>query len=139
MSLRRNSDCLVIQPSDMIVIDYPDYQKIHIHHQPSAISSYSHSSQYSHLAKLQATNNFYEPTTSTSNKFISNNVSNSIGLTISATVRRPFYNRVPSPAPSFVTTDGISTDNLQNSHYVAEVKNLNFVDLINIRFFVYLL
>jgi CRP-like cAMP-binding protein len=32
MNLRRGSDCIVIQPSEMIVIDYPDVQRIPVHH-----------------------------------------------------------------------------------------------------------
>ncbi|KAF7632354.1 hypothetical protein Mgra_00008280, partial [Meloidogyne graminicola] len=31
MNLRRMSDCIVISPSDMIVIDYPDVQRITVH------------------------------------------------------------------------------------------------------------
>uniref|UniRef100_A0A914GUX5 Rap guanine nucleotide exchange factor 2 n=1 Tax=Globodera rostochiensis TaxID=31243 RepID=A0A914GUX5_GLORO len=51
MNLRRMSDCIVISPSEMIVIDYPDVQRITVHlnndHHPSpataSSSNHSHS------------------------------------------------------------------------------------------------
>ncbi|KAI6189040.1 hypothetical protein M3Y98_00419400 [Aphelenchoides besseyi] len=33
MNLRRSNDCLVIQPSEMVVIDYPDVQRVPVHYQ----------------------------------------------------------------------------------------------------------
>ncbi|KAI6233865.1 RasGEF domain-containing protein [Aphelenchoides fujianensis] len=47
MNLRRSSDCLVIQPSDMIVIDYTDVQRIPVHYQSQTSHGHSNSSSAS--------------------------------------------------------------------------------------------
>ncbi|KAE9554687.1 hypothetical protein FO519_002097 [Halicephalobus sp. NKZ332] len=39
MNLRRNSDCVLLQNSDIIVIDYPDVQRIPVHHSAAGSST----------------------------------------------------------------------------------------------------
>lgn len=46
---------------------------------------------------------------------------NNLNATISTNIRRPIYNRVPSPAPSSVSTDTTIKDNFQNDSHIRQV------------------
>uniref|UniRef100_A0A914CBY5 Rap guanine nucleotide exchange factor n=1 Tax=Acrobeloides nanus TaxID=290746 RepID=A0A914CBY5_9BILA len=116
MNLRRNSDCIVIQPSDMIVIDYPDVQRIPVHHNMAP----SHSNDLNHHPqdpqnRMPAFN--YAPHPSTlppgvahiHRKLHSLNLDSSVEPSSSGIPpknsalqypRPPIYRRVPSPAPT---------------------------------------
>lgn len=118
MNLRRNSDCIVIQPSDMIVIDYPDVQRIPVHHNAMQASPSTHPHDVGdpahrlspfafapHAAplppnvahmhrKLHSLNLDSTVEPSSSGLSIKNN-------NVAANFQRPpCYRRVPSPAPT---------------------------------------
>ncbi|VDK52462.1 unnamed protein product [Anisakis simplex] len=100
LNYRRSNDCIVLQHSEMIVVDYPDVKHIHVSHQSTVPSTASHASSATHADISEMRKSIHsmslDPVPLYNNKTTANNIT-STTLSPSSAMRAPSPRKISYP------------------------------------------